>query len=92
LHLGCEASPAPIASFAEERTSVSHPGRGETTAHPGRPITAVLVQCVCETVQSLKARRPHVAPSAAQALTALGHQWIDFFSSSMSTTMSTMEE
>ena len=86
---GCDPLPHAGSPALEELTSLTHPVGGKTEALPGRPRWAGLVHCVCESVRTLKARGPHVSPSATPTLTVLGHQWGDSFSLVMSTTMST---
>jgi hypothetical protein len=66
---------------------------GKTEALPGRPEGSGLVHCVCERDRTVKARGPHVSPSAAPTLTFLGKSVGRFFLAgdvhTMSTPMST---
>lgn len=55
------------------------PPGARTEALPGRPEGSGLVHCVCERDRTVKVRGPHVSPSAAPPLTALGKSVGRFF-------------
>jgi hypothetical protein len=61
-----------------EGSPLLNPSGATTEARPGRPEGAVHVHCVCATVRALKARGPHVSPSATPTLTALATGCVRF--------------
>ena len=71
LHGSCTATPpASRESSQGEARREPSPG-GKEKAHPGRPVPAGLIHCVCGRVRTVKARWAHVPPSATPTLTVL---------------------